>query len=180
MWRERKRCFLAFRFQLGSFARSGGVLAGSLRNLLSLFTGRSLQRLTLKKNYSSLLCLPVAWGELCCEHAGCLEIFKDFFFPPVQGVLETTGNKTAAATGVFHLYFNSCCCSGQWQGGEGCAGGGCSQVGREDFSVSVKHQMLTHAVVPREIGKQAWCGALGGGVGSQGRSWHCQLPDGFC
>lgn len=57
--------FSAARFQLGSFARSGGVLAGSLRNLLSLFTGRSLQRLTLKKK---LVIPPLparGWGGAC-------------------------------------------------------------------------------------------------------------------
>lgn len=42
--------FWAARFQLGSFARSSGVLAESLRNLLCLFTGRSPQHFMLKKN----------------------------------------------------------------------------------------------------------------------------------
>lgn len=71
--------FSAVRFQLGSFARSGGVLAGSLRNLLSLFTGHSPQRLTLKKKISHPFSACLWLGEACCKHAGRLEIFKDFF-----------------------------------------------------------------------------------------------------
>lgn len=95
--------FSAARFQLGSFARSSGVLAESLRNLLCLFTGRSPQRITLNKLV--IPSLPVCgWGELAASMQDASKIFRDFS-SPVQRLLETKGvqaNKTAAPAEVFH------------------------------------------------------------------------------